>query len=94
MSHCTTRSLIESLRRHLSRLLTLHLRQQSRATTLDKLQGLSAPNQVLRPRLSIDLLAVEFARVVLDEVEAMLGIAAHQLVDQFLHRRALLELGW
>ena len=44
-------------------------------------------------RLGVDHLAVHVAGIVLDEVEPVFGIAAHQLVHQLLDHRALFELG-
>src|SRR6476661_820268 len=44
-------------------------------------------------RSGIDQLAIDFAGAVLDKVEAVFGVAAHELVYQLLDHRALLELG-
>ena len=45
------------------------------------------------PVSGINQIAVHLASAVLDEVEAVFGVAAHQLIDQLFHRKALLVFG-
>jgi hypothetical protein len=44
-------------------------------------------------RSGVDQVAVEVARAVLDELEAVFGVAAHQAVDQILDRRPAFVFG-
>src|SRR5215213_10162805 len=44
--------------------------------------------------LSVDRVLIDGGRRVLDELEALGGVAAHQALDEVLHRLAILVLGW
>src|SRR5690606_12596052 len=64
------------------------LRRQEVGTLRARLPDLTATP----PKSGVDQFAVELAGPVLDEVETVLRVAAHQLVHQLLHRMPLLVL--